>query len=244
MSSRDPTPLAGPIRPIPLDPDATGLAKGLSTSIGKKYVMGWTGLMWCFFLVVHLAGNFALFVGPEALNAYAHKLESLGPLLIAAELVLVVLFLLHVILAIMVTLENRAARPNAYGSDKGKGEKTLASSTMIWTGLYVLVFLVTHLINIKFASHGTFGEDGIKDIYATTMAIFQSPFYVIFYVVGVCLLGLHVSHGVQSGCRTIGIHGPKITPKIEWTGIGFGVVVALGYASIPLWALLFHGGAK
>jgi succinate dehydrogenase / fumarate reductase cytochrome b subunit len=235
MSSRSPAPLAGPLVPPRLDADPGGLAKGLAASVGKKYVMGWTGLLWCGFLVMHLAGNFAIFF-PGALNAYAEKLESLGPVILIAEGVLALLILLHVVMAVWVTLENWAARPDAYAASQGKGEKTLASSTMIWTGLYVLVFLTVHLINIRFAPD-------LEDVFATTFRLFQSPFYVVFYVVGVCLLGFHVSHGFASGFRTIGVHGKRITPRIEKLGIAFGFLVAIGYGSIPLWAILTGGAA-
>jgi succinate dehydrogenase / fumarate reductase cytochrome b subunit len=245
MSSRDPTSLAGPITPLTLEGDGTGIGS-LSASIGKKYVMGWTGLLWSLFLVVHLAGNIAIFVGAEALNAYAHKLASLGPLLYIAEIGLAVLFLLHAGLAIWVTLENSASRPEPYGLSRSKGGKTLASSTMIWTGLFVVVFLIVHLVTIKFAAHRDFVLKGetVPDIHHTTLALFQSPFYAIFYCVGVCLLGLHVSHGLHSSVRTIGLHGKTFTPKIEKIAIAFGWIVALGYASFPVWAILSEGGAS
>ena len=138
--------------------------------------------------------------------------------------------------------KNYVGRGYVHDLGQGKGEKTLASSTMIWTGLYVLIFFVTHLLNIKFASHEPFGDEGMRDIHATTLALFQNPFYVVFYVVAVCLLGLHVSHGLQSAFRTVGIQGKRSTPKIEKASIAFGWIVALGYSSIPLWAILIAGG--
>jgi succinate dehydrogenase / fumarate reductase cytochrome b subunit len=244
MSSRDPTPLAGPIQPLDLGAESITVTEGLSASIGKKYLMGWTGILWSLFLVAHLLGNLAIFVGAEALNAYAHKLASLGPLLYAMELGLVGLLLCHAILGVLVTLQNNAARPAAYGAAGSKGGQTLASNTMIWTGLFVFVFLIVHLLTIKYASHDDFLLKGetVPDIYKATVTLFASPFYVVFYVVGVCLLGLHVSHGIQSAFRTIGVHGPRITPKIERIGLCFGVFVALGYASFPLWGILFGQG--
>ena len=248
MSPRDSAPLAGPLVPLELQPDPAGLCNGVSASIGKKYLMGWTGLFWCFFLFMHLVGNLATVFDKsgEALNAYAALLASLGKGLWLAEAGLVVLFLVHMILGILVTLDNRAARPQDYAVRKGKGGQTLASGTMIWTGLFVLIFLVTHLLNIKFAAHETvmLGGKAVPDIHGQTMAILQNGFYVAFYIVAVCLLGLHVSHGIQSAFRTIGVHGRRITPPIEKLSVAFGVLVAVGYGVMPLWAILSEGGAS
>jgi succinate dehydrogenase cytochrome b subunit len=248
MSPRDSAPLAGPLIPLELQPDPAGLANGVTASIGKKYLMGWTGLFWCFFLFMHLVGNLATVFDKtgEALNAYAALLAGLGKALWLAEAGLVVLLLAHLILGILVTLDNWAARPQDYAVHKGKGGKTLASSTMIWTGLFVLIFAVTHLLNIKFAAHDEVMLAGasVPDIHGRTMAILENPFYVVFYILAVCLLGLHVSHGIQSAFRTIGIHGRRITPPIEKFSVVFGVLVAVGYGAMPLWAILSKGGAS
>lgn len=124
--------------------------KYFGSSIVKKQIMGVTGLMLCGFLLTHMAGNFLIFVGPDAFNLYAHKLTS-NPLIYVAEAILAGIFLTHIGLAIKLTIENKQARPDSYfvKVKTGRGA-TFASSTMPLTGLLILVFLVWHIVNLKF----------------------------------------------------------------------------------------------
>ena len=231
----------GELRPVEIDLSKAGLKRTSAASIGKKYVMAICGLIWCFFLVGHLFGNLTIFIGPEAFNAYAAKLAALGPILIVIELALVAFLLLHILFGVVTWLQNKAARPEPYEMDKAKGGRTIASSTMIWTGLVIIVFAVVHLLNLKFGEHETL-PDGHIDLYSSTIALFQSVPYVIGYIVAVCLAGLHVSHGFQSSFRTLGLNHDRYTPTIHCLSTLFGWVVAIGYSAIPIWALLVKGG--
>ena len=126
------------------------LGRFLSSSIGKKTVMALTGLCLVGFLVAHLAGNLVFFTGgEEGLNAYAEKLESLGPLLIVAEVGLALLFVVHITLALKLSRENSAAREQGYRRRGNMGQATAGSATMLITGLIVAVFLVIHLIDSR-----------------------------------------------------------------------------------------------
>lgn len=213
------------------------LAKVIRTSIAKKQLVALTGLALCGFLVVHLAGNMLMFVGKEAFDGYAEALTSM-PLIVPAEVVLALFFLAHMTLAVLVTWENWRARPTRYVSNSSCGERTVASGTMIYSGLIVLVFLVLHLIDFKVAY-----EEGTS-LYQLVVDKFQSPYYVVWYVFAVCVLGLHVSHGVQSAFRSLGLMHAKYTPCIEKLGMLFAVVVAVGYASLPLYAYFFLGASS
>ncbi len=210
------------------------LSKIARSSIGKKQIVALTGLALCGFLVVHLAGNLLLFAGQEAFDGYVEVLSS-HPLIIPAEVILALLFLGHIALAIRVTWENRRARPTRYTVSATRGERTVASSTMIASGLVVLVFIILHLIDFKVA-----WEKGTS-LYDLVVSKFQGPFYVIWYVFAVCVLGLHVSHGVQSSFRSLGVVHPKYTPVIETIGKVFAVIVVVGYASLPIYAYFFLG---
>ena len=120
------------------------------SSIGKKQIMAVTGLGLIGFTVSHLLGNFILFLGADAFNLYAHTLTS-NPLIYIAEAGLLSMFLAHLVLAAVTTLQNRAARPVNYLVHKSSGRgETFASKTMGWTGVIILVFLVLHLINFKY----------------------------------------------------------------------------------------------
>ena len=116
----------------------------VKSSVGRKAVMAVTGAGAIVFLIVHLAGNTKLFNGAPAFDGYAHFLHSLEilPLL---ELLLGVMFLAHISFGIWLTIQNWTARPSRYAVDRSEGNRSLASSTMIYSGLVILAFMVTHL---------------------------------------------------------------------------------------------------
>ena len=208
------------------------LLKAGTSSIGKKQAMALTGLGLCAFLVVHMSGNFLLFAGPEKFNGYANYLEH-HPLLIPAEIGLALLFLVHIVLAARVTLENRRARPVRYAVQHSEGGRSFASSTMWISGAVTLVFLILHLKHFKFG-----GEAKTANLHLLVVTTFHSVPYVVGYVAAVSILGLHVGHGVQSAFRTLGIDHPRFNPLIRWGSCLFGVYIAVGYASLPIWAYL------
>src|SRR5262249_7779199 len=128
------------------------------SSIGKKILMALTGLVLFGFVTGHLAGNLQIFQAPEKINAYGHFLESLGAVLWAVRIFLLVCVVIHVWLAIELTLENRAARPEAYGVSF-TNRATLASRVMARTGLVVLAFLIYHLMDFTFrVQHPEWGQ--------------------------------------------------------------------------------------
>lgn len=234
----------GTLAPVDTDLDKTSLVRSAGASIGKKYLMAAAGLFWCFFVLMHLLGNLQLFIGAEQYNAYSAFLTSLGELLYAMEALLVVALLGHAILGVVVSLQNNAARPVKYEVDRKKGERSLASSTMIWTGILVILFVVLHLLNFKYAAeHPKFMLRGreVTDFHGMVVNLFQNPVYVLVYLVAVIVLGVHLKHALQSSLRTVGWISDRSMDGIKKLSIGFGVAIALGYASIPIWAILVKG---
>lgn len=232
-------PPPGQLIPLEIDESAVGLSNLFTLSIGRKWLMAIMGLVWCAFIVLHLIGNLLIYLGPTEYNDYSEHLTGLGPYLWIAEAVFVLALLVHLVLSIVVTLQNWAARPVKYRVDKKKGGRTIMSSTMIWTGLVVLVFVVLHLVSLKFGEVGL--RDGKKDFHGAVIALFQNGGYALWYVLATWVLGLHVSHGLQSSLRTLGLNNRRIEPKLKAVSAAFGWIVAVGYSSIPIWAYLFLG---
>ena len=212
------------------------------SSIGRKQAVAITGLALCGFLVSHLAGNFLLLVGPDAFNLYAHKLASLGSLLYVAEAGLALMFLVHLGLAIKLTLENKKARGvQKYAVKKNTGRgTTFASATMPYTGLVLLVFLILHLMNLKFGTYYTVTVDGVemRDMYRTTMEYFANPSSSIWYVIAMICAAIHTSHGFSSAFQSLGLNHPKYYPKIKLIGYLYAVAVGGGFAFLSVWAYL------
>lgn len=210
----------------------------LKSSLGKKYVMGITGQLVCAFLVMHLAGNLALFAGKETFNKYAHMLEANKMLLYAAEAGLIGIFLLHILTAIRLSLGNRAARPEKYAVYKASGEKRMASGTMIFSGLVVLTFLVVHICQFKFTPR----VGDTPTIYDVVQSYFAQPQWVIFYVSCIWVLSTHLFHGFQSSFQSLGLNHPRYTPMIKAGGALYAVTMCVGYTAIPIFMYLGKGG--
>jgi len=215
----------------------------LTSSVGRKLVNGLTGAALLAFIVVHLGGNLTLFVGPDLFNSYAHHLEALGPLLWLAEAGLAAFFLFHIVSGVSVWLDGRRARPSAYAlesSKDGPSRKSLASRSMIITGIALAVFLPLHVWMFKFnggAPHPETELDGktVKDLYATVETAFQQPAVVAFYVIVMLLLGLHLRHGFWSAIQTLCNLKPKCSAMIYTTALAFALLVAGAFVVLPLW---------
>jgi succinate dehydrogenase / fumarate reductase cytochrome b subunit len=217
------------------------LSAFLNTSIGKKQLMAVTGLSLSGFLVVHLLGNFTLFAGKDAFNEYAHFYASHPKLLMVAEMGLIVLFLLHMGLALKLTLENKAARPVGYVM-KRPSEATLASRTMIYSGLLILVFLILHIRGFKFGGAVTDPAHDWKDFYTLVVTSFQKPLVAMIYLISMVILGLHLNHGIQSAVQTFGLEHPKYTMLVKRASTVFALLIAVGFSIIPLYFWLVYKG--
>lgn len=228
------------------------LIKALSSSVGKKFVMGATGLLLSGFLVAHLLGNFLLFAGDEAYNEYAHALHKQEALLMVAETGLFALFIAHIYLAVQLTRENMAARRVAYARKETKrGERILKLSAENWmfiSGSIVLGFLVLHLIDFKFEVRpdmvyegtGVNGETLHKEPFDKAVMLLQNPVTFTVYLIGSLILGVHLSHGFASAFQSLGLNHAKYNSCIKWLGVAFAIVVAIGFASFPIWAIGFE----
>jgi len=215
----------------------------LSSTVGSKLLVGITGLLLFGFLILHLAGNLIVFAGPDAFNHYSHQLIS-NPLVYPAEIGLVLVFLLHAYKTIRLTFISRAARPQGYAIKRRAdytSRKSLASTTMIVSGLFLLVFVPIHIKTFKFGAYYQSTEANVRDLNRLVFEIFSRPGYVIFYVIAMIIVGFHLWHGVSSTVQTIGIDTPRVTPVIRRIGWASAIIIAGGFIAIPLW-ILFTGG--
>ena len=208
------------------------LAVTMKSSVVKKQLVGVTGLLLCGFLATHLAGNFLLLVGPEAFNKYGHALTS-NPLIYIAEAGLLALFLGHMGMAIRVTMQNKAARPqNYYMKTKTGRGSNFASSSMPYTGLILLAFVIFHLQGIKFGAVYNVTYDGVqmRDLYRLTFEKFSTIPYVSFYVISMFAMAVHLSHGFWSAFQSVGFFHDKYTPALRKTAIAFALLVGGGFS--------------
>ena len=218
------------------------IGRYLCSTIGKKTLVGITGLLLSGFVLTHMLGNMLILVGAEAYNKYAHALVS-NPLLPVAEIGLVVFFLIHICLAISVTLTNRKSRKLGYSqSAEGAKATAFAAKSMILTGLLMLAFLVLHLITFKYGAHYSIAYNAVemRDLYRLVLEKFQEPIYFGWYVFSMVVLALHLSHGFKASFQSLGLLS-SLNPKLKSVGIAFAVIVAGGFVSQPIYIFLFGG---
>jgi succinate dehydrogenase / fumarate reductase cytochrome b subunit len=216
------------------------------SSLGKKYLMAASGLVLFLFVIGHLLGNLQVFLGREAINRYGDFLQSNVELLWPVRVFLLACVLVHVWTAIRLTAENRAARPAGYVH----WEPTVAgyaSRTMMMSGLIVAAFIVYHLLHFTamvqavnltgkdFNSRPQFFDArGRHDIYEMMVIGFSQPLVSLFYIVGVGLLCLHLSHGASAMWQSMGWKKRAYAPLIEGLAKWGAALIFLGYISIPI----------
>ncbi len=212
------------------------------SSIGRKQIVAITGLGLVLFLIAHLTGNLLLFKGPEAFNGYAEGLKKLGALLWVARLGLITLFVVHIILTITLVIENKRAKSGGYIGGAPKGPRPLSTRLMPFTGLLLFVFIIVHLMDFTFAEHhGTMSMINGADLglYGLVVNSYtKNLFRVALYVLSMVAVGFHLTHGIQSVMQTFGFNHPVYTPIFKKTSVALGVIIAVGFSSIPLGLLL------
>jgi succinate dehydrogenase cytochrome b subunit len=201
--------------------------------VGKKIVMGVTGLIGVGFVILHAAGNLLIFRGPGAINAYSHFLKSTGEVLWLLRIVLIVAVIFHVIAAAQLTRQSRAARPIAYAKHDPQAA-TIASRTMRWGGVLLLVFIVLHILHFTTGTIRPAGSFSSDDVYANMVSSFRIWWVALFYVVAMVALGLHLFHGAWSSVRSIGVSPRSPQPLRRRLSLLIAVLVWAAFTSIPV----------
>jgi succinate dehydrogenase / fumarate reductase, cytochrome b subunit len=210
------------------------------SQIGKKIVMAVTGIIGVGFVIGHMIGNLQVFEGAEKINAYGRFLHhTLGLELWLVRAALLGAVVLHVLAAYQLSMRARASRPQAY-KRRDPQVSTLASRTMRWGGVLVLVFIVLHILHFTVRSfpgyQGMVTIDGTEtvDVYTNLVTAFRNPLWVAFYVVSMVALGMHLYHGVWSSLRTLGAAKPSATPLRRQLALGLAVVIWAGFTIVPI----------
>jgi succinate dehydrogenase / fumarate reductase cytochrome b subunit len=210
------------------------------SSVAKKIIMSLAGLFLTSFLVVHLGINLLILFDKslELFNQAAHFMAT-NPLIQTFQYVLFFGFILHIILGLVLQIQNWAARPLRY-QKKGSSEQSYFSKFMIHTGAIVFIFLIIHFANFfvkaKFGHIApiTYESGTFENLGQLVVDLFKDGAYVIFYVIAILLLGFHLEHGFQSAFQSLGLNHSRYTPFIKGFGTVFSVLITLGFIAIPL----------
>jgi succinate dehydrogenase / fumarate reductase cytochrome b subunit len=215
-------------------------ARVFSSSVGTKLLIGITGLALFIYLLIHIAGNALVVFGPDVFNGYAYTMEVQNKLLPLIEILLLLVFVLHIYKTVRMFLDNQSARPVRYVQKKFAGppsRKTIASSTMIVSGLWLLLFLVIHVKAFRFSPEHDLPSGG-RDLYRQEFENLSNPYMVAFYVLSMFVVGSHLWHGISSSVQSLGFDHPKWTPRVLLAGKLFAIAIALGFIYIAVWVYL------
>jgi succinate dehydrogenase / fumarate reductase, cytochrome b subunit len=200
------------------------------SSVGKKAVMAVTGLVLVVYLISHVLANLLVFDGPDRINRYAALLHGTGGALWGARLVLLTAAVLHIVAAVQLTLQSRAARPQPYAAGRVPQASTLAGRTIRWGGALILIFLVYHILHFTTgAAHPEFVE---LDPYHNVSTGFRNPWVAGFYLIAMMAVGLHLYHGLWSSARSLGVSEPSPRPFRRRLPLVLAAVIWLGFSAI------------
>ncbi len=229
------------------------LLRPWQSSLGAKYAMALTGVGLLGFVIVHMSGNLLIYLGPDALNSYAQALKDRPALLWAARSGLLIIFLIHLILGIRLTLQNKYARGVRYVYEDTV-QASWASRHMLLTGFVLLAFIVFHLAHFTFGLITNYIDKtgtpsvyldlrqernpgipvGHDDVYKMVVVSFRVPWVTITYVIAQVFLWLHLWHGGSSWFQSLGLNHPAYNPLIRAFGPVIATIVLVGNCSIPL----------
>jgi succinate dehydrogenase / fumarate reductase cytochrome b subunit len=218
-------------------------------TLTRELWVGVSGVVLVLFIVGHLAGNLFLFGGPDAYNAYARHLHSLGPLLWVARLALLTALAVHVAFTIWLALDNRAARNTRYAVRSTACETNLAKTTMLYTGLLVFAFIALHIVDFAMgdqteprsvmgggAPRGS-GAGESLGLYGLVWNSFADPVHSLLYIVALCAVGLHFSNAVSTIWMTFGVIPEEAMFIVKRAAQVMGALIATAFISIPVYVL-------
>ncbi len=207
------------------------------SSITKKVVMALAGLFLITFLVIHLVINLLLLCNDDgAAYSVAVEFMTTNPLIKIMEIFLFGGFAVHILIGLIIQIQNWLARPVRYKVE-GFSHLSFFSKYMIHTGAIIFIFLCVHFFNFYFVKLGWVSPPagvGQHEFYQMATLLFADKFYAILYVVLMIFLGFHLHHAFQSAFQTLGLNHTKYTPFIKAVGTLYAIAVPLGFAIIPL----------
>lgn len=217
----------------------SGFGNAFSSSIGKKFIMGVTGLFLILFLIVHCGINSLIFLDDHGLkfNIGAHFMAT-NWIIRAGEYILFIGLLVHIFQAVRLTLQNQKARPIKYTVHDGQSNSKWYSRSMGLLGTLLLIFLVIHLKDFwvvsRFTGIPTVDANGNEDLYAVMREKFQDPIRVIAYVLLMISLCYHLLHGFASAFQTMGWNHSKYNGIIKSVGVWYAIIISIIFALMPI----------
>ena len=204
------------------------------SSIFRKLIMAVTGLFLISFLFIHLIINlFTLAPTKDLFNDAAHFMAT-NPVIFAMQYILALGFIIHIIMGIKLTIQNKMARSQNYAYNNMSSNTDFSSRSMIISGGLIIIFLILHLRDYFYQMKFVGLPEGTTD-YDLVVTLFSNPFYTALYVFSFIVLGFHLNHGFKSAFQSVGANHNKYNPVIKAISTGYSIMIALGFSTIAIY---------
>ncbi|REE96026.1 succinate dehydrogenase cytochrome b subunit [Thermomonospora umbrina] len=209
------------------------------STVGKKSIMAVTGVVLVLYIVLHMVGNLKIFFGPEEIDGYSAWLRTFGEPVLHHEwflwilrVVLLASVILHITMAVQLTLRAKKARPVRY-QHRAKVRGSYAARTMRWGGVIIFFFVIYHVLDLTTGTVNPGYEHG--EVYRNVTADFAPErwYVTLFYTLAVVSLGFHLRHGLVSGLQSLGGKSPQKARTLNLAATAFAVVIVAGFLSVP-----------
>ena len=221
-----------------------------TSSIGKKFVVGVTGLFLILFLMVHCFIN-GMIVFSDNGETFNHWASFMGTnwIVRVMEIGLFLGLILHIVQGLILWAQNRKARPIKYSIQRTPSNNRWYSRSMGLLGTLILIFLIVHLYHFWTPSRfggllgihtleettlATYNGQPVHNLYSEMVIVFQNPLIVVIYILGMFSLAWHLMHGFQSSFQTFGVNHKRYTPFIRGFGVAFSIIIPLLFALMPV----------
>lgn len=226
-----------------------------TSAVGKKLVMGLTGLFLISFLVVHVGLNACIFADLSFLNPadngemFNRAAHFMGSTIVTRilEMILFIGFIAHIVQGYVLEVQNRRRRGQGYAKSLGNRGSKWYSRSMGLLGTLIFLFLIVHISafwvpsrithDLQPVSYGNGVE--MHNLFLRMYEVFQKPAIVVLYLIACASLAFHLLHGFHSAFRTMGVHNKKYLSMLKGLGYGFSILVSLLFAAMPL-AMFFQ----
>ncbi len=213
----------------------------INSSIGRKVVMSVTGIALILFLTFHCAMNIVALFSGEAYNMICELLGA-NWYAVVATIGLAALAVIHIVFAFILTAQNRQARGSSrydVATTVNAGKVEWASKNMLVLGIIIFLGLLLHLFNfwynMMFAEIMGFSAGHLpSDGFAFIIDTFQNPVFVVLYLIWLCAIWFHLTHGFWSAMQTLGISGKIWLCRWKWIGGIYVTLLMLGFLVVVL----------
>ena len=209
----------------------------LNSSIGRKFTMALSAIFLMIFLLQHFIINLLSVISPEAFNEASYFMGTNPFIQYLMQPVLLLGVMYHFVMGVILELKNWSARKVKYAKNNGNANSTWMSRNMIWTGGFILCFLIFHLKDFwvpEIVDKFIEGNSQVgKDYYHHVAEMFKQPARVGVYILSFIFLALHLLHGFSSAFQSVGANN-KYTTGLKTFGKAYAILIPLGFVVIAL----------